>query len=453
MYERQEKEISFKSMLFSVVYHWKSVLLVGLVLAILLGGYKAVKTQNISNSEEKEEAYQEYLLALSDYEQSLDRVQSDIQTLEQRIRDQEEFLSNSILMTLDSYHVGVVRARFHVASSMPEQIDGDKTVHNPTEELLAAYQMLLGGDSAMESYARELGVQSRYLKEIITVSGTASQGLDITVWHKDTDSADRILKVILSHMNETTQQITESIGEHTIAEIGTTAGTGVDLSMAKRQDENKNYLYSMQDELALKKEKLKTIKAPAEIVESGKIDVKAIAKSGIKGGILGVLLMAVIYCCSYVFGDKVYSGEEVQVRTGVKVLGVFAVAPASKDPIIRWLRKKERRARFDAEENMKLFVQCVKNADRNGRSILVTGDVGSRMLENTASKMQEVLGQDYRVQWGSLLADPETADRLLACDFVVLVEKSGKSRYSSVKHQVELAHNVGKTVIGTLVAE
>ena len=50
-YELQDWEMSFKDMFFSVLYKWKQILVIAVVIALALGGMQAFKTResNIAN--------------------------------------------------------------------------------------------------------------------------------------------------------------------------------------------------------------------------------------------------------------------------------------------------------------------------------------------------------------------------------------------------------------------
>lgn len=60
-----EQEIDLKDLMFAVLHKWRPIILVAVVLAVLLGGFKAITTYKSQNDPEKvkeaEEKYQEDL--------------------------------------------------------------------------------------------------------------------------------------------------------------------------------------------------------------------------------------------------------------------------------------------------------------------------------------------------------------------------------------------------------
>ena len=94
--EQREKSIYLKDLLFAVLYQWRKVLIVATVLALVFGGYKGLSQyraagQNGSDAE--------------DYEQARAALEQEIQRLEQCVDSQSAYLSDSVLMKLNPFHV------------------------------------------------------------------------------------------------------------------------------------------------------------------------------------------------------------------------------------------------------------------------------------------------------------------------------------------------------------
>ena len=97
MYE--DWEIDVKGLLFVVLYRWRSIIIVALILGILLGGYKVTSgilmRQDPSELVDQEEIYQKDMEL---YQQTLAGYERDIASLESRLEDQQIYMNDWMIM-------------------------------------------------------------------------------------------------------------------------------------------------------------------------------------------------------------------------------------------------------------------------------------------------------------------------------------------------------------------
>ena len=101
-----EQEIDLKDLIFAVLHRWRMILAAAVVLALLLGGYKALRTYNHNNDDASIlEAKAQYEKDLEAYNQRVSVCEREIANLEEDIDRQEDYLENSILMNMSPYDV------------------------------------------------------------------------------------------------------------------------------------------------------------------------------------------------------------------------------------------------------------------------------------------------------------------------------------------------------------
>ena len=190
-----EQEIDLKELLFSVLHKWRSMLLAAVLLAALLGGYKAVSAyRKVSDTEAMEEAQEKYAEDLRNYNKKLDTCQREIENLEKDITNQEEYLEKSVLMSMSPYDVWEARAELFIKTDY--MIMPDMTYQNIdfTGTVIQSYQSALTNAEFMDKVAKDSGLESRFLKELVTISVKSNNLLTIQVRHEDEASAKAVLK-------------------------------------------------------------------------------------------------------------------------------------------------------------------------------------------------------------------------------------------------------------------
>ncbi len=455
MYDKQEKEISIKSMLYAALYRWKKALIVAVVLAVALGGYKGYKAWVITNdavlNAENKEAYE---TAVKEYETTKAALEHEIAVLGENIENQQEYLETSAFMKLDYHDVYVETARWYIETDY--QIMPGMTYQNPdkTGVIQQAYQSAVTSDEAVENLARTVKMSPKFLKELInvTVEKETPNTFTVVVYHSDPNKAETIMCGILENVNQMHEQITGSVGAHTISLMGKTAGFSVQSDVAVKQKNERQFLTDNVTQQLKKIEELKNLNAPEEELITTSTVVKKAVKWAVIGGVLGVFLVVLWGCCQYMFGDKIYSGEELRVRAGVKIMGSI-VDDEKMDPITRWLKKKEHRPVHNTEENMELIAANARTFGSGAKTILVAGDQEPEKIAEFAQQLQKKLGADFQILSGNLLLQAQAVDSLRKCDGVLLLEKCNHSRYSAVEKELDCIQSAGKNLIGCLMSE
>ena len=220
-----EQEIDLKDLIFAVLHRWRMILAAAVVLALLLGGYKALRTYNHNNDDASIlEAKAQYEKDLEAYNQRVSVCEREIANLEEDIDRQEDYLENSILMNMSPYDVWEGKTELFVKTDytiMPELTYQNQDY---TATVLQSYQSALTNAQFMKDVAAKGQIDARYLKELVTVTiGKSDDGynnlLIVQVRHTDEKLANQLMTNILEGVNQSESRIQSVIGTHTITEV------------------------------------------------------------------------------------------------------------------------------------------------------------------------------------------------------------------------------------------
>lgn len=273
-----EREIDLKELMFAVLHKWRMILAFAFIFAVLLGGYKAVSVyRSQSDVQAFEEVRNSYARALEVYNKNMESCKREIDNLTQDISGQQEYVENSILMNMSPYDIWEAKAELYINM---EDENGSRE-NELTSTIMRAYQSALTSGELLSEIAAEMGVDDRYIQELVTVtmgqdsyyrnddwlsiesksSGftirnrqddrfiTQDNLLTVRVRHKDEEKARELLRGILEGIDQFHGKIQSNIASHTISEISSSVTSRVDLALADQQDAERVRLERLKESL------------------------------------------------------------------------------------------------------------------------------------------------------------------------------------------------------------
>ena len=306
----QEREISIKDMLFCALRKWRKIVIIGIIVAILMGSFVAA-TRAIDMKDPKkiemwqneyDVAYGSYWAAINnidrqiaenerlasqaeleierldikkaDYEGDLEDLAAKIVYYEARANDctanieqlklekeklnyyleyRKEQNKNSLLMAIDPYNVNVYESYLRVDSEY-EILPGN-TFQNqdPTPELIETYRLLVNNTEFYEKMITDLDLKTevRYLTEVISVNGYSMNSIQIKIISDDAKWAKNVGEYIVNAIKTAQAHVVLSIADHDLAEYNTSSYSVVDLGVYTKQysfiQEEINYEASIRD--------------------------------------------------------------------------------------------------------------------------------------------------------------------------------------------------------------
>lgn len=453
-YENRDQEVSLKRMLYSILYRWREVLALTVVFAVLCGGIQGYRAWRTANDPEVVAQYElEYLTEVELYQKYQDSLESSIADLSESAEKQVKYLEESVLMQIDSYNACTASANLYVSTDY--QILPGMAYQNVDETgtILACYRSALSGKTVIDEIARSVGMQTKYLKELVTVSVQENRILTISAYGTDCADAQRIVDLMLKYVDEIHAQIEGSVSNHTITLVTDTVGTNVDTALHDKQEREKETLERIEETLEQKREELEALEEPTTQVVSNIGAVKTAVKWGILGGVAGCILAVGIGCWAFLFGDKVYSGDELRSRFNLKVIGGFCAGKKHADWFCRRLKHGENRITENSEQNTQMLALNVCCYASGAKTVLMTGDAEAEEIENLTQQLHQKLSAPQIIACGSLLSDPAALELLTKCDGVLLVEEAGVSHYSRIAKELERISDADKPLVGCIFIE
>lgn len=228
----QEDEIDLVALTFTLLRKYRQILAAALACAIIFGAAAGAHTawggavsQDAQKTYESELA--EYSRKKESYESAKAQYTVDVanneksqRSTEYSIQKAQEYAENSVLNQLDPYNVWVARADMYITTNY--QIMPGMSYQNPdrTGSVLSAYASLLSNSSTLSDVAQDFNMQERYLRELVTISSDPdTRLLTISVQGSNETMTNGILDALLEHMNALGDNISASVGSHTITTI------------------------------------------------------------------------------------------------------------------------------------------------------------------------------------------------------------------------------------------
>lgn len=465
-----EKEVDLKDLMFAILRKWRGIIVTAIVLAVILGGYKM--TASVQQNHDRTylaEQNEKYENDLEIYNTQKSALEQEVENLSASIEEVDTYLEKSILMQISPYNKVVASAEVY--------IDAEK---ENAAGLVGVYSSIVKQEAILEEIANELGVEPRYIQELISVDSSA-QGfvvvekddantavgtgkstyytenvnmLKIKVAYTDTDTAELILEAILGELEKCKDDLSTQIGSHTLEIMNQGTASLVDMDLASKQKTFTDSKTSLNATLKAKQDELLKLQEPKIPNVSSAGALKQGIKYGILGGTLGCFMAVFFICMIFLMSGKVASEKELKNRFGVKILGVLPIEEKKWvfSGVDRWLDKMEgKNLQLSRETAYQVISANIQNYAEETGKLLITGTVSDEQLSELTSQLKETL-PGYEVQVaGNMLVQASTLKKLPQCDGVILVEMRKKSTYAVIEQELETVKNVGKDVVGVVV--
>lgn len=491
-----EEEIDLIQLAFSILHKYRQILMTVVICAVLAAGFGLAKNAYSSYAESKaadsedvavaksaaQQKYDEEMLAyreektkhdtnVQQYQEELLENQQAIESTKIKIQNAQEYLDNSVLNTIDPYNVPVAQADLYVSTDYKIMPGMDYQNVDYTDAVLKAYSSLITNSETMEKIAKTVGMEERYLQELVSVSGDSSTRLlTIRAYGADEATANKILDALLVRMEDVRPTIQSTVGSHSshsIAQLTRTSTVSVMTWLRDSQQQNRDDLTNLQNQVTTleaadrvleqsiedEQQALEAMKLPEKPKETG----NSMAKMVILGALLGGILACGVVVVKFLLDGMVYSASELNRSTGLPVLGALASDRTKKaGKLDAKLYQMEGRPDGSADAEMLcLMAQTIRSRAPEAKNILVTGDLPADQLEALAAALQatEPLRGQSVTAAESILKAAATVPHVVAADAIVLAADCTVTRTDAVREQNEKIVRLGKQILGCIVYE
>lgn len=454
-----EQEIDLKDLLFAVLRKWRPIILVAVVLAVLLGGYKGYKgIASMNDPKQVEKQTQADQEALQAYNLKKSGLEREIDNLTKSIEGQQSYVENSVLMKINPYDEYVSNISIYVYTDyqiMPGSVYQNYDIR---KSLISAYISMAVNGELSNYLSNEMGIEAQYAQELISVSSNyETSTLSLSIKNATADECDKMSELIMDFFKDKQKTLVTSVGEHTLNVVNEATYSVVDLQLETTQ-KNTNYnLSTMESSLNEKTAELAKLEEPKPTLTSKLSALKGGIKYFILGGVLGGFMMVFFICVGFLMSDKLNSEKELRKRFGIRILGVFE-SKGKKKPfafVDKWLDKLEGKAGQEIAEDTVYAVAAanIENYVGDAKNLLVTSSLNDETLNEVMEKLSAKLGSKgiHLSAASSVIRNPETIKLAAQCDGVVLVEKKGTSTFAELERELDAFAQLDKTVIGCVV--
>ncbi len=439
-------EFDIKALFFHILRKWKPLLAWGLIFAFLLGGWMAYSEYNTSVTVDTGSGYwmeyQQYQDQIATYEGHIAVTQAHLDTLQQ-------YMDESILMRLDPRNAYRSKAVYYIDSGY--QILPEYTYQNPdkTETLAWYYRRYLTNYTVYEEIATEIGMDTKYLIELVEVSLPNESTLYISVRHPSLEGSVQITDMIQEKIDGATKELSETIGTHTITLMEDSCGAYIDDSLKDIYKQTEEEMMELQDDLLKYAQELREIKegpAPAELNIAS-----AFVKWFIIGGVLGVVLVVAYLFLKAFTSNRVYDSAQLVSGFHAEVLGEVICSGDKLSPMARRINSLEGCLTENTEGNLEYIAEKIKRRCGDATNIVVCCDTESGVNHVVADKLAQYLPGIHLVPTGNLLKEAAALRALDECDAVVFVAERDASQNSVIKKVMKVLSSYNKELAGFIL--
>jgi len=442
------KTLSFRDLAFSVLHHWKQIVLAVLILAVLIGGVMGIQGIKALSPEARALSEQQYSDALSQYQHTKQSLTTTIAGLERSLEDRQIYMEKSVLMNVDYHNVYEANITLYVDTGY--QVNPQLTYQTPdyTDAVVIHYCTDLQSNAFYQTLGEALQLEPKYVQELITVTRQGAGTIIITVLHSSESDATTAVELILEYVEALEPAIAETVGAHSVRWTLDPVAVTINMQLESLQTAEQKRLVEEIDQLVTDRESLNALAMPTKKVMTRSGVIKNVVKGVVIGAVLGGVLAVLWFAVSFLLTDKIYSGEALQNRFGIQTLGC-RFADRKLDALSKLFRKAEGRICENSEGNDRLIGARAANCCSG--AIILSGCADAEQLE-AVSKLLTNHGVAVLAA-GNLLKDGAVVEKLPESAGVVLVERCGKSTCAQVARARLIAEEAQKTVLAAIVID
>lgn len=454
MEHRDNFVVNLKVLLFSALYSWKKIAVAILVCGIVLGGIRAY---SIIDDAKEDISSENPEINLTTEENSLNEYKYWVEVTEEKLESLKQYVENSVLMKIDYHEVYKAKSTYFIDVNYQIQPGSVYQDIDYTSTLLEYYKKYLEDYSLCDEIAAEVGLETRYLQELVTVGIDGNSSISISVLHAEEDQAKKIKALFEENMNAIHNILNETVCTHSMTRMLDSCGAYVDYDLYYNQREDYDAIVEYQTKLIQMKQELSNLESNTVIAENSAPGLKSIIKQFIKwaimGGAAGAVLLVMVVWMEVVFSDRISSTEKLMDSFTLDVLGMVAVEEKKYDKITSWIRKIEGRLAENTEDNSQYVAANLLNHVDGHKNILVCSDVGTQGTESVVRVLQGHAPDVTLLAAGSLVNDAQALKLLRKADAVVLAVMMNKSCCKDISASIKHIQKMNKTLAGVIVVD
>lgn len=456
-------ELNPKELLIALLHHWKMILLLGLIVMLLVGGFSYnQQSRGIGELQNR------YISEMAAYNDTIAAKESAIKQNTAIAEAASKFNAESLLMAVDPFNKKTASMAISIEVAPAEtQIDFSggssvSLVNSRSEEVvkLVNRYLVLAKNANLNELFKDILTGTHpenYLREIIKVglfgedapTPVTSDILTISVIETPYLDAQKALEKLLAYLMENKPHLEQAVVEHELTVMDESVVSVVDNELASFQAQERDRVANASSQVTTLQQEIAEIKAKRPAAPS--VWTFAI-RNGIFGFILGMILGCVIAIVRYLSTFTLQYALQAQDQLDIAFLG--GAAPR-KRYFLTGLRN-----RLAGEHVLKPEKEALEIAGANlqllageNKKILLTGQVSDEELAGAASAIGAQAGsENLLLLSGSDLGNKaRTIELFSQTDAVVLVERLQHSRLKKMLRDRERIAQGQKPLLGYIL--
>ncbi len=424
--EQEKQVVYFSDLFFAVLKCWKAMIAAALILALALGAF-----QYWQNSKK------DGLDSADDTAATIAYNEEQLTIISKNILNQQKYMTESVLMTMDPYNSGLVTVDVYVYTDYQIMPGMDYQNIDKTMAVIRSYITALQSQEALDAFCAATNIETNYVTELISTEIVANSNvLSIAVRCPNVEAAQKLAEAVVQQLEGAQDAVEDRITAHEISIVSTPSTEPVDLDVAKAQADAATRLANLQLSFTESQTALKTIQNYASDAKTTSPLIMAIL-----GAFVGVFLVAAWAVVRHLGSNKIYSGRVLENRVELRVLGAL---PAKSSPI----HKLEGRA---AEPLYDVLAMNIRNYCGAEKNILLLGAI-SDTHKNALSEELKALGIAATFD-GSPLTCASALKQLRESSAVILIYTCGKSLYMQAEKEVCMVTDQEKALLGCILID
>ena len=467
--ERRERIISFKAVLKRYCIHWRSVLSVGILCALLAAGYEGLR------SWPKEIAVEKAV--------SVDDTSAELTMIDSNINGKKNYLRESLIARIDptneavaSTVLSISRHQSDVEINKPdydvsddeigivalntENASGQSNVNaqiispddQETIDILTYYSEYIMKSIDWKELEERLETKERYILELVSVEDYETNYLKkvILVKGADKETAQAIMEYILNSLEKAKEAATLLYGEHQIILDNQAVYTRVDSSLF-------GWLNTRVDEmnkLMNTRDTFKTATAASQQLNTSntRLGYMAIIKGYIKYAVIGffggIILYSLLYSLYLVLKGNVLSAQEFNRQYNFAKYGVYAPESGRRKQNALDRKFALWGSEYFSGLDRQMCDAIVKENIQGKEKIGVVSDLEENEIKDVFSR---ITGESI-VYISNPDRDADALSELKGFESVIIVAKVMKSTYSRINDILDCLEANKVRIEGSIVA-
>jgi len=441
--QKYEKELNLRDLFFHILYHWRSILAVAIVIGIafgLLGGM-------IGNKKVTEVSGD----AMENYEYEKKKLEENVDRWLRARNINREYLDNSLYMKLDGMHTYCARRRYLVQVDLEAlNITDAEYAAETSSNVLQVYGYVLEQDLNEQELMEAFGTSEMiYIREIAKVEiDSKTNQIMITVMSTTSERAEKGCDYLGKKVEELTEKAQE-IAAHKFVLVSKGTFTDSNKSLVINQQDNINLYNEYNTNYENAVNRLNALKMPTTSLTS-KNEMLA---RGLIGFIAGFIVMIFVTAIRYLFSGRLHNGRDLSRQYTLPIFGEFKQSRAwrSGKGIDKLIEKWEFRSDHRTDESVYCNIAALIQDQPEVKKVALISTLPEKEGKPVQERLQSYLeGAEVKLV-PDFLSSGCAVSETTSADAALVLEKKNKTRNVDLNQMAGMLQVSSANIIGAIV--